>query len=88
MCRGTNGFKKGYQPRTNRVKDEKGDLVGDSHSILGRLRNYISKLLNLHGVNGVRQTYRSTFNGSHLDVFSLGTINNESFRQTQLVYYN
>jgi len=26
----------GYQPRTNIVKDEKGDLVTDSHSILGR----------------------------------------------------
>jgi len=29
-------FKKGYQPRTNIVKDEKGDLVADSHSILAR----------------------------------------------------
>jgi hypothetical protein len=30
---------KGYQPRTNIVKDEKGDLVADSHSILARWRN-------------------------------------------------
>jgi len=29
-------FKKDYQPRTNIVKDEKGDLVADSHSILAR----------------------------------------------------
>jgi len=29
-----------------------------------------------------------TFDGSHSDVFSLGTIKNESFRQTQLVYYD
>jgi hypothetical protein len=29
-----NFFKKGYQPRTNLVKDEKGDLLADSHSIL------------------------------------------------------
>jgi hypothetical protein len=29
-------FKKGYQPRTNIVKDEKGDLGADSHSILAR----------------------------------------------------
>ena len=49
-------FKKGYQPRTNIVKDEKDDLVADSHSILARWRNYFSKPLNGHGVNDVRQT--------------------------------
>jgi hypothetical protein len=27
-------FKKGYQPRTNILKDEKGDLDADCHSIL------------------------------------------------------
>ena len=32
-------FKKGYQPRTNIVKDEKGDLVADSHSVVTRWRN-------------------------------------------------
>jgi len=31
-----NYFKKGYQSRTNIVKDENGDLVTDSHSILTR----------------------------------------------------
>jgi flagellar basal body rod protein FlgC len=31
---GTSDFKKGYQPRTNVVKEEKGDLVTDSNSIL------------------------------------------------------
>jgi hypothetical protein len=36
LYRGINDFKKGYQPRTNVVKDEKGDLVADSHSILTR----------------------------------------------------
>jgi hypothetical protein len=30
---GINDLKKGYQPRTNTVKYEKGDLVRDSHSI-------------------------------------------------------
>ena len=30
LYRGINDFKKGYQPRTNIVKDEKGDLVIDS----------------------------------------------------------
>jgi len=37
----------GYQPRTNIVKDEKGDLDTDSHSILARWRNYFSQLLNV-----------------------------------------
>jgi len=29
-------FKNGYQPVTNILQDENGDLVADSHSILGR----------------------------------------------------
>ena len=36
LYRGINDFKKGYQPRTNIVKDNRGDLVADSHSILAR----------------------------------------------------
>ena len=55
MYRGINDFKKGYQPRTIIVKDEKGDLVADSHSIMARWRNYFSQLLNIHGVNNARQ---------------------------------
>ena len=50
MYRGINDFKKGYQPRCNIVKDEEGDLVADSHSIVGRWRNYFSQLFNVHGV--------------------------------------
>jgi len=56
LYRGINDFQKGYQPRTNIVKDEKGDLVTDCHSILARWRNHFSQLLNVHGVNDVRQT--------------------------------
>jgi hypothetical protein len=56
LYRGINEFKRGYQPTTNVVKDEKGDLVADSHSILARWRNHCSQLLNIHGVNDVRQT--------------------------------
>jgi len=48
-----NGFKKGYQPRTTIVKDKKGDLVADSHSIMARWRNYFSQLLNVHEVKDV-----------------------------------
>jgi len=36
MYRGINEFKKVYQPRTNIVKDEMGDLVTESHRILAR----------------------------------------------------
>jgi hypothetical protein len=37
------------------VKDEKGDLVADSHSIVARWRNYFSQLFNVHGVKDVGQ---------------------------------
>ena len=47
--------KKGYQPRCNIVKDEKGDLVADSQSIVARWRNYFSQLFNVHGVKDVVQ---------------------------------
>jgi hypothetical protein len=40
----------------NKSKDEKGDLFLDFHSIVGRWRNYFFHLLNVHGVNDVRQT--------------------------------
>jgi len=55
LYRGINDFKKGYQPRCNIVKDEKGDLVADSHSIVARWRNYFSQLFNVHGVKDVGQ---------------------------------
>ena len=60
MYRGINDFKKGYKPRTNIVKCEKGDLVADCHSILGRCRNHFSQLLNVHGFNGDIQTEINT----------------------------
>jgi hypothetical protein len=50
LYRGINDLKKGYQPRTIIVKNEKGDVVADSHSIMVRWRNYFSQLLNVHGV--------------------------------------
>jgi hypothetical protein len=37
------------------LKDEKGDLLADSHSIMARWRNYFSQLLNAHGVSDVRK---------------------------------
>jgi hypothetical protein len=38
------------------VKDEMGDLVTYSHSILARWRNHFSQLWNVHAANDVRQT--------------------------------
>jgi len=36
LYRGINDSKKGYQPRTITVKDDKGELVADPHSIMAR----------------------------------------------------
>jgi hypothetical protein len=47
LYRGINYFKKAYQPRSNLVKDENGDLLADAHNILNRWKNYFSELLNL-----------------------------------------
>jgi hypothetical protein len=55
LYRGINDIKKGYQPRTRIVKDEKGDVVADSHSIMVRWRKYFSHIFNVHGVSDVRQ---------------------------------
>jgi len=55
LYRGISDFKKGYQPRCNIVKDEKGDFIADSHGIVARWRNYFSQLFNVHGVKDVGQ---------------------------------
>jgi hypothetical protein len=60
LYRGINEFKKGYQPRTNLVKDERGDLLTDPHNILNRWKNYFCQLLNVNGAGGVRQTGMQT----------------------------
>jgi len=56
LYRSISDFKKGYQPRTNIVQDDKGDVVTGSHSIFTRWRNCISQLFKVHGVSDVRQT--------------------------------
>jgi hypothetical protein len=38
------------------VKAENGNLLADFHSIMNRWKNYFCQLLNVHGVNNVRQT--------------------------------
>jgi hypothetical protein len=57
LYRGINEFKRGYQPRTNLVKDENGDLLADSNTILNRWKSYFSQLLNVHNGSDVRQKY-------------------------------
>jgi hypothetical protein len=55
LYRGNKDVKKGYQPRTRIVNDEKCDLGADSYSIMVRWRNYFSQILNVHGVSDVMQ---------------------------------
>jgi hypothetical protein len=43
------------------VKDDKVDLVADSHSILARWRNYFSQLFIIDGFIDVRQAEVHTF---------------------------
>jgi hypothetical protein len=60
LYRGINEFKKGYQPRTNLIKDERGDLLADPHKLLKWWKNYFWQLLKVHGAGGVRQTEMHT----------------------------
>jgi hypothetical protein len=55
LYKAINGFKRSYQPKNNLVKDENGDLLADSHSMLNRWKNHFSQLLNVHNVSDVRQ---------------------------------
>jgi hypothetical protein len=40
LYKAINDFKRGYQPISNLVKDENGDLLADSQNILNRWKNY------------------------------------------------
>jgi len=48
-------FKKGYQPRTNIVKDEKDDFITESPSILARWSNHFSQLFSVCEASDVRR---------------------------------
>jgi hypothetical protein len=50
-----NEFKRVYQPRSNLVRDENGDLFADSNNILNRWKSYFSQLLIVHNVSDVKQ---------------------------------
>jgi len=60
LYRGINDFKKGYQPRTIIVKDEKVERFADLHRIMARWRNYFSQLLNVLEDKDVRQAEKHT----------------------------
>jgi hypothetical protein len=53
--RGINEFKRGYQPTSNTVKDENGDLLAHAH-IFNGWKNCFFQLLNVHRVSDVTQT--------------------------------
>jgi hypothetical protein len=50
MYRGINEFMRGYQPRSNLVKEEKGYPLADSYNIINRWKNYFHQSLHVHGV--------------------------------------
>jgi hypothetical protein len=56
LYRGITEFKKSYQHKTNLVKDERGDLIGDHRKILIRWKNYFCQLLNVQGPRSIKQT--------------------------------
>jgi hypothetical protein len=60
LYRGINEFKKGYQPTTSLIRDERAYLLADPHKILNRWKNYFCEPLNVHGAGGVRQTEMHT----------------------------
>jgi hypothetical protein len=55
LYRGISEFRRGYQPRSNLVMDENGDLLADSNTIVNRWKSYFSQLLNVHNVSDFRQ---------------------------------
>jgi hypothetical protein len=41
LYRGINEFKKGYQPRTNIIKDENDNLLADPQNVLNRWKRFL-----------------------------------------------
>ena len=53
VYRGISEFKKVYQPRGDLLKDERGDMVADSHSFFQRLVNHFCLCMGLMMIGGV-----------------------------------
>jgi hypothetical protein len=43
LYRGIKGFKKGYQPRINIIKDENGNLLADTQNVLNRRKIFLTR---------------------------------------------
>jgi hypothetical protein len=56
LYRGITEFKKGYQPKSNLVKYERGNLLAEAQTMLTRWKNYFCQLLNVQGAGGIRQS--------------------------------
>ena len=52
MYKGINSVKKGFQSRSNVVRDENGDLTADREGVLNRWKRYFEQLLNVHRNQG------------------------------------
>jgi hypothetical protein len=55
LYRGITEFERGFQARSNLMKDEPDNLLAYFHTILNRWKNYFTRLLNVHNVSDVRQ---------------------------------
>jgi hypothetical protein len=55
LYRGINEFNRGYQPRSNLVKDENGDLLACCNKTVSPWKSYFSQLLNVYDVSKIRQ---------------------------------
>jgi hypothetical protein len=56
LYRGITEFRKGYQPKTNLINDERGDHLVDSQKTVTSWKNYIYQIFNVQGPGGIRQT--------------------------------
>ena len=48
LYQGIRRERKGFQARTNIIRNGNGDMIADSRSILDRWKNYFDQLLNVH----------------------------------------
>jgi hypothetical protein len=55
LYRVINEFRKGYQLRINNIKDENGNLIADTYSVLNSWENFFNQFLNVDGLHDVRQ---------------------------------
>jgi hypothetical protein len=55
LCRGIDAFERGYQPRSNLVKDENSYLFAYSNNTVNTRKSYFSQSLNIHNVSDVSQ---------------------------------